>query len=132
MARARQRVSYLDTHVVAWLYEGLIEKLSATATRAIEQSTLLVSPMVELELQYLHEIGRLTVPSDTIFNALQEEIGLKRTDVPLDAIIAIAKILTWTRDVFDRLIVATAMVTREARLITKDTTIRQHSKVALW
>ena len=132
MARTRQRVSCLDTHVVVWLYEGLIEKLSASARQAIEQSALLFSSIVELELQYLHEIGRLTIPSDTIINALQEEIGLKRTDVPLDAIVAIAKTLTWTRDVFDRMIVATTMVTREAQLITKDTTIRQHSAVALW
>ena len=65
MARGRQRISYLDTHVVAWLYEGLVEKLSSPARQAIEDSTLLFSPMVELELQYLHEIGRLTVPPDT-------------------------------------------------------------------
>lgn len=132
MARTRQRVTCLDTHVVAWLYEGLVDKLSLSAREAIEQSTLLFSPMVELELQYLYEIGRLTAPADTLINALQEEIGLRRADAPLDAIVAVAKTLSWTRDVFDRMIVATTMVTREARLITKDTTIRRHSAVALW
>jgi PIN domain nuclease of toxin-antitoxin system len=132
MARARQRISYLDTHVVAWLYEGLVEKLSSPARQAIEDSTLLFSPMVELELQYLHEIGRLTVPPDTLINALTEEIGLGRTEIPLHPIIIIAQTLTWTRDVFDRLIVATAMATQEARLITRDANIRQHSAVAFW
>jgi PIN domain nuclease of toxin-antitoxin system len=132
MARAGQRIGYLDTHVVAWLYEGLIEKLSSPARQAIEDSTLLFSPMVELELQYLHEIGRLTVPPDTLINTLTEEIGLGRTEIPLHPIIAIAKTLTWTRDVFDRLIVATAMATQEARLITRDANIRQHSAVAIW
>jgi PIN domain nuclease of toxin-antitoxin system len=118
--------------VVAWLYEGLVEKLSSPARQAIEDSTLLFSPMVELELQYLHEIGRLTVPPDTLINALTEEIGLGRTEIPLHPIIVIAKTLTWTRDVFDRLIVATAMATQEARLITRDANIRQHSAVAFW
>lgn len=132
MARAGQRISYLDTHVVAWLYEGLVEKLSASARQAIEDSTLLFSPIVELELQYLHEIGRLTVPPDILINALVEEIGLGRAEVPLHPIIVIAKTLTWTRDVFDRLIVATTMATQEARLITRDTNIRKHSAVAFW
>jgi PIN domain nuclease of toxin-antitoxin system len=132
MARTRQRVSCLDTHVVAWLYDGLVEKLSTSARQAIEQSTLLCSPMVELELQYLHEIGRLAVPAETLLEALQEDIGLRSTETPLPAIIAIAKTLTWTRDVFDRLIVATTMAIQEAQLLTKDTRIRQHSAVAFW
>lgn len=132
MARARQRVSCLDTHVVAWLYDGLVEKLSTSARQAIEQSTLLFSPMVELELQYLHEIGRLAVPAETLLEALQEDIGLRPAETPLPAIIAIAKTLTWTRDVFDRMIVATTMAIREAQLLTKDATIRRHSAVALW
>lgn len=132
MARTRQRISCLDTHVVAWLYEGLIGKLSAAARQAIEQSILLISPIVELELQYLHEIGRLTVPSDMFITALQEEIGLRRSDAPFDAVIATAKTLSWTRDVFDRLIVATTMVIPKAQLITKDVMIRQYSVVALW
>jgi PIN domain nuclease of toxin-antitoxin system len=132
MARARRLVSYLDTHVVVWLYAGLVEKLSEPARQAIEEGALLFSPMVELELQYLHEIGRLTVSSATLINALQEEIGLRNADIPLPSIIAIAKTLTWTRDVFDRMIVATTMATQETQLITKDTTIRQHSAVALW
>lgn len=132
MARAQQRISCLDTHVVAWLYEGLVEKLSLPAKQAIERSTLLFSLMVELELQYLHEIGRLTAPADTLIQALQEEIGLRRVDVDLHVIIHVAKSLTWTRDVFDRMIVATSMAIQDAQLITKDTVIRQHSVVALW
>ena len=132
MARTRQPVSCLDTHVVAWLYDGLVAKLSLAARQAIEQSPLLFSPMVELELQYLYEIGRLALPADTLLNTLQEDIGLQPADAPLPSIIAMAKTVTWTRDVFDRVIVATTMVIREARLITKDATIRHHSPVALW
>ncbi|MGB0679193.1 MAG: PIN domain-containing protein [Polyangiales bacterium] len=39
--------------------------------------------------------------------------------------------ITWTRDPFDRLIVAHAMAA-DARLITCDATLREHSKIALW
>lgn len=132
MVRAQQRISCLDTHVVAWLYEGLVDRLSIPAKQAIEQCTLLYSPMVELELQYLHEIGRLTAPADTLVQALEGEIGLRPADVELHAIIPIAKQLTWTRDVFDRMIVATTMTIQDAQLITKDARVRQHSAVALW
>ena len=131
MARARQSLACLDTHIVVWLYAGMVEKLSESAKHTIEMDFLLYSPIVALELQYLHEIGRLRVGSDKILMALQEDIGLQPTDLSLGVIIATAKSLTWTRDVFDRIIVATAMAA-EARLITKDTTIRQHSTIALW
>ncbi len=131
MARARQSLVCLDTHIVAWLYAGMVEKLSAPAQQAIETSALLYSPMVALELQYLHEIGRLRVASDTILMALHDDIGLQPTDLSFNTVVATAKSLHWTRDVFDRMIVATAMAA-DAQLITKDTTIRQHSTVALW
>ncbi len=131
MARARQSLACLDTHIVVWLYAGMVEKLSTLAKQAIETDYLLYSPIVALELQYLHEIGRLRVSSDTILTALQEDIGLQQTDLSCDMVITRAKSLTWTRDVFDRIIVATAMAV-DAQLVTKDTTIRQHSKVALW
>ena len=42
-----------------------------------------------------------------------------------------ARGLRWTRDPFDRLIAAHAMVT-DATLITKDTLIRKHCPAALW
>ncbi len=59
MARtAKSGVTHLDTHVVCWLYEGRTELLTSAAMRAIEDGLLQVSPMVQLELTYLHEIGR--------------------------------------------------------------------------
>jgi len=53
--------SRLDMHVVAWLYAGLVEQLSDTARELVERCDLIVSPTVELELTYLHEIGRTTI-----------------------------------------------------------------------
>jgi PIN domain nuclease of toxin-antitoxin system len=52
-------VIYLDTHVVAWLYAGELGRLSQFASERIEAEDVLISPMVVLELTYLHEIERL-------------------------------------------------------------------------
>ena len=67
---------YLDTHVVVWLYGGLIEKLSDTAKFLINQEEIYISPIVRLELQYLHEIERITFSADDILNDLSTRIGL--------------------------------------------------------
>ena len=51
---------HLDTHVVVWLYAGRTDLLSAAAVEAIEEHSMAISPIVLLELEYLHEIGRTT------------------------------------------------------------------------
>lgn len=121
----------LDTHVVVWLYTGETEQLSPAAAAAIEQHELVVSPMVQLELSYLHEIGRLTIGGADIIADLERRIGLRRSGLALDALVDTAASLTWTRDPFDRLIVADALVASTA-LVTKDRTIHHRSTVALW
>ena len=47
--------------IVVWLYTGETEQLSARAIAALEENQPVVSPMVQLELTYLHEIDRLIV-----------------------------------------------------------------------
>src|SRR5881394_1887887 len=97
---------YLDTHVVLWLYEGLLKKLPKAARRAIDESDLLISPIVRLELQCLHEIKRTTKPAGTILADLRAQIGLTVCDLPFDQVVRKASEFPWTRDPFDRLIVA--------------------------
>ena len=121
----------LDTHVVVWLYTGETEQLSTAAVVAIEQYELVVSPMVQLELSYLHEIGRLTIGGADIIGDLERRVGLRRSDVVLEALVDTAASLTWTRDPFDRLIVADALVAGAA-LVTKDRTIHDHTTIARW
>jgi PIN domain nuclease of toxin-antitoxin system len=121
----------LDTHVVVWLFTGETEQLSAAAIEAIEQRPLVVSPMVQLELSYLHEIGRLRVGGADIIADLERRVGLRRSDLPLDALVYTAAALTWTRDPFDRLIVADALVAGAA-LVTKDRSIHDHTSIARW
>lgn len=122
----------LDTHVAAWLYAGLIERIPAPARAAIEQaSTVGVSPLVALELQYLHEIERLNEPASTVLVELEARVGLEVIDCSLAELIAAARQLSWTRDPFDRLITAQAIIT-DAPLVTGDRTIHEHLSQALW
>ncbi len=122
---------YLDTHVVLWLYEGLIDRLSKKACTAIEENDLLISPIVRLELQYLFEIKRCKRAAHLILSELQSQIGLTVCDLPFDDVIRKATEVKWTRDPFDRLIVANAFCTG-LQLITKDAGIRRHTKLAVW
>ena len=52
--------AYLDTHVAVWLFGGLLDRLSRAASRAIEANDLLISPIVLLELEYLHKRKRIS------------------------------------------------------------------------
>lgn len=132
MARAaKPGIAYLDTHIVCWLYEGRIELLSSAAAELLERSRLLVSPLVDLELQFLYEVGRISKGPAVILKALAEDVGLDLGTTPFARVAAEARDLSWTRDPFDRLIAAEAMVAR-AKLVTKDRVIREHCPVAVW
>jgi PIN domain nuclease of toxin-antitoxin system len=124
-------VVHLDTHVIVWLYSGDIDQLSAVAKETIEANSLIISPMVHLELTYLQEIGRLTVPATDIIEALRLQIGLNYSAQPFEAVTHTATTLSWTRDPFDRLITADAL-TAQCPLVTKDEHIHRHLPSALW
>ena len=121
----------LDTHVVVWLYAGLVETLSPVARAAIEQHQLAVAPMVEFELTLLHEIGRLSVSGAEILGDLSHRVGLRTSTVPWQAAVRAAAGLTWTRDPFDRLIVADALAAGSL-LLTKDERVRERVPSAAW
>ena len=131
MARNKQSLVFLDTHIAVWLYAGLIEKISDTAKQAIENNDLMISPLVRLELQYLFEIGRVTVKPDTIVKNLFAAIGLRVSETPLQQIIEKAMKINWTRDVFDRMLSAETMVTGGG-FITADKNIKSNLKLAIW
>jgi len=122
---------YLDTHVVVWAYAGEIDRFPAAVCTRIEESDLLISPFVILELQYLYEIERLTVGPGVIYENLASTIGLAVCDLPLMRVVSEALPQTWTRDPFDRIITATATA-RDAVLLTKDEAILAHYPKAFW
>jgi PIN domain nuclease of toxin-antitoxin system len=123
--------AYLDTHVALWLYAGETARISKPAAVVINTEPLLASPIVVLELQYLHEIGGLTVTPRTVMAELRRRMGLAIQDRSLDAVTEQALDLAWTRDVFDRFIVAQAALDG-APLVTTDQAIRRHYRRAVW
>jgi PIN domain nuclease of toxin-antitoxin system len=124
--------AYLDTNVVVRLAHGDLKKITKTAQKAIERYDLFVSPMVYLELQYLYEIGRITARPDVIITHLDSTIGLSNCPIPFADIARAACRETWTRDTFDRLIVAQARHAANAPLLTADESIKAHYKSAIW
>lgn len=122
---------YLDTHVVVWLYVGEMSFFPARTLRRLEDGLTTISPIVRLELQYLREIGRITVKPETILKVLEGYIGLKTSGAQFDRVATEAMKQTWTHDPFDRIIVAQANL-HQADLVTKDQYILKHYKKAVW
>lgn len=122
---------YLDTHVLVWLYAGQSERFPASLYQRLNSQELLVSPMVELELRYLYEIERISVPETVVLTDLKQRLGLRCCDQPFAAVVAAATQQSWTRDPFDRLIVAQAAL-QQAALVSKDKMVLKHYALACW
>ena len=121
----------LDTHVLVWLYEDPRRLIPAPVRQWLEEESLALSPFVRLELEYLSEVGKLSVPPQTIVDELAPKLELVLTDPPTALICQAALGLSWTRDPFDRLLSAHALATGTP-LVTKDRTIREHLALARW
>jgi PIN domain nuclease of toxin-antitoxin system len=92
---------------------------------------LQISPAVVLELQHLFEIRRVAEPAQSVVTALESTLGLTVSTLSFQQVVANAVELTWTRDPFDRLIVAQAQA-QGVSLVTADKVIRKHYARALW
>ena len=126
-----ETVTHLDTHIVVWLYAGEVERLPREAQANLETHDLRISPAVVLELQYLFEVRRVTEPAQSVVTALEGSLGLSVSTLSFQRVVAIAVEQTWTRDPFDRLIVAQAQA-EGVSLVTADKLIRRHYPRALW
>lgn len=122
---------YLDTHVVVWLYAGDTGKFNVSVVDLLNGHDLLISPIVRLELQYLFEIDRISATPNRIMTDLSERIGLGVCQTSFDAVVRQALGCNWTRDPFDRLIVAQAALNHTI-LVTKDTRILGNYPKAVW
>ncbi len=121
---------HLDTHVVVWMISGDRKRLSPVRER-IESNVLVISPIVRMELSFLYEIGRIRLPPDEIVATLVDRVGLRVSNASFDEVVMEASSLSWTRDPFDRLIVANAKIDRKP-LLTADQTILQNFPPAVW
>lgn len=122
---------YLDTHVVVWMYGGMKEKLSKKATIYINEEFIAISPIVELELQYLYEIDKISVQPEKVLDTLYKEVGLTIVTSDTLNLVKQAKELSWTRNPFDRLITAQAILDN-SKLITRDQVILRNFENAKW
>lgn len=122
---------YLDTHAVIWLYHKELHKFSKNTLLLLENNQITVSPMVKLELQYLYQIKRITQKPDVILQSLQDTIELKICQKSWLDIVNVALTCDFTRDAFDRLIVAHAMLDNSI-LISKDKTLTCHYNNCVW
>jgi PIN domain nuclease of toxin-antitoxin system len=110
----------LDTNAVIWILTGhkRAQHLITPGQR------LYASPVSMLEMQFLSEVGRL--PRETIAMAVNDSRWT--LDSPSSSVLFQAALtLEWTRDPFDRLIVAHARC-RRWKLATGDTVLKQRLK----
>lgn len=97
----------------------------------LRRARLLVSPVVVVEMEILREIGRIRSPVDEILTILREDHGVVDASGTIADIAGAARALGWTRDPFDRFIVAHAIAS-QATLLTADVTILEHCASARW
>jgi PIN domain nuclease of toxin-antitoxin system len=122
---------FVDTHVLIWLYAGEVDRLTDKVKDLLRNASLLVSPMTFLEMDYLQEVGRFHAKGWRVFSDLEEKLELELAQDPFIEVVREASRLSWTRDPFDRLIVAQASL-HKAPLISKDETVRRHYSRTVW
>jgi PIN domain nuclease of toxin-antitoxin system len=113
-------VILLDTNALIWLEQGhrRMRALTGGAKR------LYISPANLLELQFLLEAGRIRLRGTTVADLAASERWLL-DDPPAAAWFSKAFDVGWTRDPFDRLLVAHARL-RGWRLASGDVVLREH------
>ena len=125
-------IAYLDTNVVVWLAQGNLTRISPKAQRVLEETDLLISPMVLIELEYLYEVNRIKLPSRAVQLKIEHEIGVRVCDLSFPSVANVVIDEKWTRDPFDRIIVAQAKANGLAFLISADEEIGKHYPRAVW
>lgn len=121
---------FLDTHSSLFLVSQK-SKIPKRVWNYLEEDELVLSPMARLELDVLHEVGKLRVDPRTLMDHLAREHDVWIETEGWARAAEIAQGLNWTRDPFDRLIAAHAMAW-SAPLLTRDAVILEHYPLAFW
>ena len=125
-------IAYLDTNVVVWLAQGDLGRISLKAQSLLDQADLLISPMVLVELEYLYEVNRIRLSSRAVLLKIEHELGVRVCDLAFRSVADVIVDEKWTRDPFDRTIVAQAKANGLASLVSADEEIRRHYPRAVW
>ena len=118
--QAARAVILLDTNALIWLLQR-----HQRARVLDKHPRLQISPASLLELQLLVEAGRLGLPRGRTVGAVVQDPRWRLDEPPAGAWFEIACELSWTRDPFDRLLVAHARV-RRWKLATSDSMLQEH------
>jgi PIN domain nuclease of toxin-antitoxin system len=129
---AQAEIAYLDTDVVVWLAQGSLELISPRAAALINAASLLISSMVLVELELRHEKSRIELPTRDIERKILHTNAVQVCNLPFPSIANAALDEKWTRDPFDRLIVANAKANGFAWLISADELMRKHYPRTVW
>ena len=124
---------YLDTNVAVWLAQGSLNRIPPKARKVIQTATnLLLSPIVLVELEYLYEVGRILIPAIDVRVKLEHELAIHMCDLDFLTIVQMALNEKWTRDPFDRIIVAHAKSNGLSPLVSADEEIRRRYSRTIW
>jgi PIN domain nuclease of toxin-antitoxin system len=94
---------------------------------SLDINDIRISPVVILELEYLYEIGRVRENSSIVIDYLSNKLDLEIDDCSFSDVIKFSVRESWTRDPFDRIIVAHAR-SKDAFLISKDSNMKKYYK----
>jgi PIN domain nuclease of toxin-antitoxin system len=128
----RHLSAYLDTQVAVWLAQSNLKRISGVARKQMERTDLLISPMALVEMEYLYEIRKIMLRAEEVRIKLEYELDAKLCSFSFSQIAAVAIHEKWTRDPFDRRIVAHAKANGLSPLISADTHIQDHYPRTVW
>ena len=125
-AAARAVTLLLDTHFLIWLVLG--SKRLAEFPWLDRYRPWAVSPVSFLEIQFLAEVGRLSVRNPEFTDSVMGDARFTVDDISSATLVRHALRLDWTRDPFDRLLVAHSLA-RRVPFCTTDRSIRSHHRI---
>jgi len=120
--------SLLDTHFLIWLV--LQSKRLARFPWLNRYRPWGVSPVSLLEIQFLAEIGKLTVENPEFTQTVTNDPRFVVDDIGIEPLVIHALPIHWTRDPFDRLLAAHSAA-RRIPLCTTDHMIRRNHHLLL-
>lgn len=113
----------IDTHILLWLLSD--SKRLKEISWLDDGSRWTISPISLLEMKFLQEVGKLDIDLSEIIKRLRQDERFVIDDIHLEDLCLAALDLSWTRDPFDRLLVAHSLV-RALPFGTQDQLIRKN------
>jgi PIN domain nuclease of toxin-antitoxin system len=131
VVKAMTSFAAVDTHALIWLYEENAKAFSSRGREMLEASHIIIPSFVWLELVMMEQKGRLGHSLASLQSFIAKTLTIRALKADISKICRAAHPLTWTRDPFDRMIVAECIF-HNIPLVTKDRLIRKHYKKAIW